>query len=583
MTTLRIYKRTFDALGRERRVALGLLFANLLLAAAQFAEPLLFGRVIDALSQPRPVHSPMTFSELAPLVVTWALFGIGSMLGGIGVGYRADLLAHRARLDVMARYFGHVLGLPLGFHLKAHSGRVLKIMMNGSESMWGLWLNFFRQHCSSFILLVVLLPLTLFIHLQLGALLCVLVMGFAMTIGFVVRKTNDLQRAVHEYQSGLSQHTADGLGNLAVVQSFARVESELKTMRNISAELMAAQKPVLSWWAFVVMATRMASTLTVTAILFLGTYLYLQGKVTLGEVVTFMSIATLLIGRLDGTASFVTSLLQETPKLREFFEVLDTQSSIEERPTALSPKRLRGRVRFEQVGFSYDGARDAMREVSFEAQPGETIALVGPTGSGKSTALSLLYRAFDPTRGRIVVDAHDLRDLKLDALRDNISVVFQEPMLFARTLRDNLRIGKPEASDEELWQALTRAQAREVVERMPEGLDTVLSERGRSLSGGERQRLSIARALLKDAPILILDEATSALDANTERKLKLALDEAMQGRTTFVIAHRLSTVRNATQILVFEQGGVVERGTFEELVAREGRFNELARAQFMAA
>lgn len=583
MNTLRIYKRTFDALGGESRVAFGLVFANLVLAAAQFAEPLLFGRVIDALSQPREPGHPLTFSELGPLVAAWASFGIVSMVGGIGVGYRADLLAHRARLDVMARYFGHVLALPLGFHLGAHSGRILKVMMNGCESMWGLWLNFFRQHCSSFILLGLMLPLTLFINLPLGALLCVLVMAFAVTITFVVRKTNDLQSAVHAYQSGLAQHTSEGLGNLPVVQSFARVDSELRAMRQIAQDLMAAQKPVLSWWAFVVMATRMASTLTVTAILFLGTYLYLQGKVTLGEVVTFMSIASLLIGRLDGTASFVTSLLQETPKLKEFFEVLDTQSNVKDEGAVKLPERLSGDVRFESVSFSYGSERRALDSVSFHAGKGETLALVGPTGSGKSTALSLLYRAFDPTEGRILVDGIDLRDTGLDALRNQISVVFQEPMLFARTVRDNLLVGKPQATESELWDALKRAQAREVVEQMPAGLDTVLSERGRSLSGGERQRLSIARALLKDAPILILDEATSALDAGTEQKLKLALDEAMLGRTTFVIAHRLSTVRNATQILVFERGKVVERGNFEELVARKGRFNELARAQFMAA
>jgi ATP-binding cassette subfamily B protein len=224
-----------------------------------------------------------------------------------------------------------------------------------------------------------------------------------------------------------------------------------------------------------------------------------------------------------------------------------------------------------------------VRDVSLRAGPGETIALVGPTGSGKSTAMSLLYRAFDPSEGRILIDGVDLRDLALNNLRSNISVVFQEPMLFARTIRDNLLVGKPDASEAELWDALARAQAQDVVERLPEGLDTVLSERGRSLSGGERQRLSIARALLKDAPILILDEATSALDANTERKLKLAIDAAMQGRTTFVIAHRLSTVRNATNILVFDQGRIVETGTFDQLVARGGHFNELARAQFMAA
>jgi ABC-type multidrug transport system fused ATPase/permease subunit len=238
---------------------------------------------------------------------------------------------------------------------------------------------------------------------------------------------------------------------------------------------------------------------------------------------------------------------------------------------------------FDNVSFSYDGKRSAVQDVSFAVHEGENVALVGATGSGKSTTLGLLHRAFDPQSGCIRIDGLDIRDVTLSSLRRNIGVVFQEPMLFARTIRENLQVGRPEATDAEMIEALERAQAIEFITRQTEGLGTVIGERGRSLSGGERQRLSIARALLKNPPILILDEATSALDAATERKLQMALDEVMRGRTTFVIAHRLATIRNADRILVFDQGRVIESGTFDDLVARGGRFAELARAQFMAA
>ena len=248
---------------------------------------------------------------------------------------------------------------------------------------------------------------------------------------------------------------------------------------------------------------------------------------------------------------------------------------------AVDPGRLRGEVAFHGVSFSYDGKRPAVDGIDFVARPGEMVALVGASGAGKSTALALLYRAFDPQGGRVTIDGVDVRDFKLDALRHNIGVVFQEALLFNRSIAENLRVGDPDASDEALRDAARRAQALEFIEREPEGFDSRIGERGRALSGGERQRLSIARVLLKDPPVLILDEATSALDGGTETRLLQALDEVTRNRTTLVIAHRLSTVRLASRILVFDSGRIVESGTFDELCLADGVFARLAREQFM--
>jgi ATP-binding cassette subfamily B protein len=354
-------------------------------------------------------------------------------------------------------------------------------------------------------------------------------------------------------------------------------------LKNVVGQLLGAQMPVLSWWAMCAVLTRASTTITVLAIFVVGIWLNIHGLTSVGEIVTFTGLAGLLVTRLEQAVAFVNRLFQDAPRLKEFFEVADTIPTVRDRPDAIDPGRVRGLVEFSNVSFSYDGKRPAVADLSFTALPGEIVALVGPTGAGKSTALALLHRVFDPQSGSVKIDGMDVRGLKLAALRRNIGVVFQEVLLFNRSIAENLRVGRSDASDEEVREAAARAQALDFIQRNPQGFEAPVGERGRMLSGGERQRISIGRALVKNPPILILDEATSALDATTELKVQAALDGLMKERTTFVIAHRLSTVRNATRILVFEHGRIVESGTFDELIRRGGVFTELARAQFLVS
>ncbi|WP_407519461.1 glucan ABC transporter ATP-binding protein/ permease [Methylobacterium oryzisoli] len=583
MRLFRLYARVMGQLGPDLRLGGLLAGANIALAAAAFAEPVLFGKIIDRVTRLPARVGDAGYADLMILVAAWVGFGLFSIAAGVLIALHADRLAHRRRLGVMANYFEHVLDLPLAFHSANHSGRVLKAMLEGSNGMAWLWLGFFRDHCAAIVSLTVLLPLTLFLNWQLGSILVVLVLVFTALTTYVLRRTETLQGAVEHYHSGLAAHASDALGNVAVIQSFTRAKAEKEAMHGIIRDLLTAQTPVLSWWALAAVATRASATLTMTAIFVAGLALHFRGQATVGDVVSFMSLATLLVGRLDQVVSFVNGLFMQAPKMQEFFDILDTVPAVRDRPHAKPVARLAGEVTFDEVTFSYDGRRRALDGISFTVKPGETVALVGTTGSGKSTTLSLLHRAFDPETGTVRVDGEDIRDLSVASLRHNIGVVFQEPMLFARSIRENLQVGRPDATDAEMLDALERAQAGDFMARQPDGLDTVIGERGRSLSGGERQRLSIARALLKNPPVLILDEATSALDAATERKLQGALEAVMEGRTTFVIAHRLATIRNADRILVFDHGRIVEAGTFDDLVAEGGRFAELARAQFMAA
>jgi ATP-binding cassette subfamily B protein len=583
MTMVRLYTRVLELLGKEARLGWILAGANLLLAGAQFAEPVLFGRIVDVLSGNGAAGPFGTASRSPwPLLAVWVAFGLFTILCGVIVALQADRLSHRQRQAVLTDYFEHIMQLPLTYHAGTHSGRLMKVMLQGTDALWRLWLGFFREHFAALMSLVVLLPLSLYINWRLAILLFALCIVFTMLTTLVVRKTFDMQNEVEAHFSDLSARASDALGNIALVQSFVRVDAEVQGLRFVVDKLLAAQMPVLSWWAVVTVMTRASTTITILAIFAVGIALNQRGMTSVGEIVMFVSFATMLIQRLEQVVSFINGVFMEAPRLKEFFNVLDAIPAVRDRPDAVDAGRLQGLVEFNDVSFSYDGKRPAVEDLSFVAFPGQTVALVGPTGAGKSTAIALLHRAFDPQSGVIKIDGMDIRGLKLTALRRNIGVVFQEPLLFDRSIAENLRVGKPEASEEEMRLASERTQALDFIERSEKKFDTHAGERGRMLSGGERQRLSIARALLKDPPILILDEATSALDAVTEAKVNAALDEVMKGRTTFVIAHRLSTIRNATRILVFENGRVIENGTFDELLAAGGHFARLAKAQFVS-
>jgi glucan exporter ATP-binding protein len=581
MSLPRLYKRVLQMLGKEARLGWILAIANMLLAVAQFAEPVLFGRIIDALSGTSANGPSATPPTVWPLLGAWVAFGLFTIICGVTVALHADRLSHRQRQAVLTDYFEHIMQLPLTFHTGTHSGRLMKVMLQGTDALWRLWLSFFREHFAAIVSLTVLLPLAFYLNWRLAILLFVLCIIFTALTTIVVRKTYSMQNEVEQHFSDLAARASDSLGNVALVQSFVRIDAEVQELRSVAGKLLAVQIPVLSWWAVVSVMTRASTTITILAIFVVGILLHGQGLASVGDIVMFVSFATMLIQKLEQVVSFINNVFMEAPRLQEFFDVLDAVPAVHDRPGAVDPGRLKGLVEFSDVSFSYDGKRPAIQDVSFTALPGQTIALVGPTGAGKSTAIALLHRAFDPQSGFIKIDGMDIRGLTLTALRRNIGVVFQEALLFNRSIADNLRVGKPDASEEEMREAAAGAQALEFIERNDQKFDTNVGERGRMLSGGERQRLSIARALLKNPPILILDEATSALDAVTEAKVNAALDTVMKGRTTFVIAHRLSTIRNATKILVFQEGKVIESGTFDELVMRGGHFAALAKAQFM--
>jgi glucan exporter ATP-binding protein len=560
------YRRALSLLAPERWLAGGLVGANVVIGVILLAEPILFGRVVDALS---------TGAGAFSLIGLWAGLGLFGILASMVVALAADRLSHRRRLIAMALAFDQAITLPISYHARKGSGAVIRAIQQGTDCLFGLWLAFMRDHLAALVSIVLLIPTAVTIDVRMAALLFGLGAVYLAANTFVFKRTIDQQGEVERYHRELAGRVGDVLGNVTVVQSYVRFDAESKALRNLMQDLLAAQYPVLSWWAAVMVLTRAASTITMVAIFALGALLVQRGELTVGQVVSFVAFANLLITKLDALSHFFLGLFQQKPAIDAYFELVDTTSPVLDRPGALALNGTRGHVRYEDLAFRFPDGTIGCDNLNFEAKPGETVALVGHTGAGKTTALALLQRLRDPQGGRITVDGTDIRDVTLASLRSSIAVVFQDAGLFNRSIGENIRVGRPGATDAEVQRAAELAGAHEFIVRKQGAYGFLIGERGAALSGGERQRLAIARAILKDAPILILDEATSALDAETEARIKRALDALRKGRTTFIIAHRLSTVANADKILVLERGAIVERGTFRELVAQGGLFARL--------
>ncbi len=578
-TFFQTYSRALRLLSKERKAVMLLALANVVVATLFFIEPILFGRLIDVLAGAATRTSAQIWQASLITLGAWAGVGLGGLLANFLLALNADRLAHRRRLAVTVSYFEHVLALSFEFHSDKHSARLLRTMLRATTYLFGFWLAFFREHFGTLTTLIVLLPLSMFLNWRLGLLLILFMSAFTAFTAYGIRRTESAQAAVEVADSELAARVGDAFGNVRLIQSYVHRAEETSALKQLTRRILGAQYPILTYWAGINVLTRAASTITIIGIFALGTWLVFKRQSTVGQIVTFMGFASLLIGRLEQLGRFISQMFVEMPSVAAFFSVMDTAPMIRDRPGAIEIGRARGDVRFENVCFGYHTDRPAISNISFEAPAGCMVALVGATGAGKTTTASLLTRLHDPHDGIIRVDGIDIRDITVDSLRHNIGIVFQESALLHRSIAENIRIGRPQATDEEMKQAARAAEAHEFILRQPLGYDTLVGERGSTLSGGERQRVAIARALLKDPPILILDEATSALDSVTEASVQRALQALMRGRTTFVIAHRLSTVRRADLILVFDGGRIVERGTHRSLIELNGIYARLVRSQ----
>jgi glucan exporter ATP-binding protein len=403
--------------------------------------------------------------------------------------------------------------------------------------------------------------------------------GLYVAIGrLVMRKTSAGQKSVERHYHKVFEHVTDSVGNVAVLQSYNRISHETEALRDHVRALLSAQNPVLDWWALASAMHRLASTISMMVVLLIGALLVSRGELRIGDIVAFTGFATLLISRLDQISNFVNQIFEARVKLEDFYKLEDDSVHAQEPAGLQELDRVSGHVTFEDVTFEFPNSGQGVSDISFEVKAGQTVAIVGPTGAGKTTLINLLQRVHSPQHGRILIDGVDIAGVTRKSLRQSIATVFQDAGLFNRSIEENIRIGRAGAVNNEVHAAAEAAAAHDFILAKSDGYDTPAGERGSQLSGGERQRIALARAILKDAPILVLDEATSALDVETEQRVKEAIDRLRDGRTTFIIAHRLTTVRDADLVVFLDNGRIVEMGGFAELSARNGRFASLLRA-----
>jgi len=426
--------------------------------------------------------------------------------------------------------------------------------------------------------IMVLLMARMDTHLALLALaVAPITVGASFLIGKPLQMAAKLKR---EIESRIQAHIQQTLTGIPVVQAFVQEDRERARFKQFADAAIRAQQRSTLLGSMNSLASGLITTAGTAIVLWVGARHVLTGQLTIGSLLVFIVYLTSLQAQVKTLAQIQTTFRTTHASVNRVMEELLAPPEVQEQARPTSLPVAQGHVRLEQVTFGYESERPVLRDVSLEARPGETIAIVGETGAGKSTLVSLIPRFFDPWSGRVSVDGHDVRELQLHGLRRQVGLVLQEPFLFPFTIAENIAYGRPEASRPEIEAAARAANAHEFIQQLEQGYDTVIGERGATLSGGERQRLSIARALLKDAPILILDEPTSALDAETETKLVEALERLMAGRTTFIIAHRLSTIRRANSILVLKDGQIVESGTHQQLLARGKLYAHLHEVQF---